>query len=111
SRPDGSPSRFVINFRDWSLERAQEYAQPYERVERLVKPERATNKRAVYRNRWWQFGERQSALYRAIESFDRCIAITRVSKVVQPMFIRSDIVMSEAMVVFAYDDDAHFGLL
>ena len=34
-----------------------------------------------------------------------------VSKTVQPMFIPTDIVVTEQVVVFAYDDDAHFGLL
>ena len=34
SRPDGSPSRWVINFRDWPEERAREYAEPFARVER-----------------------------------------------------------------------------
>ena len=37
--------------------------------------------------------------------------ITRVSKTVQPMLVATGIVMSEQVVVFAYDDDAHFGLL
>ena len=43
SRPDCSPSRWVINFRDWPIERAQEYPEPYEIVERHVRPERAKN--------------------------------------------------------------------
>ena len=111
SRPDGSPSRYVIDFRDWPEERAREYAMPFERVERLVRPERATNKRQVRRERWWQFAERCSGLYRAIATLDRCIVIVRHSKVVQPVFVARGIVMSEATVVFAYDDDAHFGLL
>jgi len=111
SRPDGSPSRWVINFRDWPIERAREYIAPFERVERLVWPERANNKRDVRRERWWQFAERAPGLYRAIAPLDRCVAITRVSKTVQPMFVRSGIVTSEATVVFAYDNDRHFGLL
>jgi hypothetical protein len=111
SRPDGSPSRLVIDFGDWSLERARTYPEPFERVERLVKPERARSNRALYRNRWWQFGERCPGLYRAIASLDRCIAIAQTSNACQPVPVRTGRVFSQALVVFAYDDNAHFGLL
>jgi hypothetical protein len=111
SRPDGSPSRWVINFRDWPEERARSYAEPFERVHRLVWPERAKNKRQVRRERWWQFAERAPNLYRAIAPLDRCIVITQVSKTVQPMLVPSTWVYSHKTVVFAYEDDGHFGLL
>jgi len=110
-RPDFSPSRWVIDFRDWPEERAREYAVPFERVERMVLPERVTANREAHRKRWWQFGETRPALRRAIAPLDRCLVLTRHSKSVQAVFVPSDIVMSEATVVFAYDDDAHFGLL
>jgi hypothetical protein len=110
-RPDTSPSRWVIDFRDWDMERARQYAAPFQRVEALVRPERARNNREVRRQRWWQFAERCPALYRTLSSFDRCLAITRVSKVVQPVFVRTGMVFSDAVAVFAYDDDAHFGVL
>jgi hypothetical protein len=110
-RADGSPSRWIIDFHDWSVERAQTYQLPFERVERLVRPERAKLNREVYRRRWWQFAERVPGLYRAIAPLDRCIAITLVSKVVQPMIVPADIVFAHALAVFAYDNNAYFGLL
>ena len=59
------------------MERAREYAEPFARVERLVRPERVeAQSRARDRERWWQFGERAPELYRAIAPLDRCIAIT-----------------------------------
>ncbi len=111
TRPDGSPSRCVIDFGDLSVDEAAEYAGPFERVERLVKLERAKTNERGYREYWWRFGRPGLALYRAIAPLDRCIAITLVSKVVQPMFVPTGIVYSHAVGVFAYDDDAHFGLL
>ena len=111
-RPDGSPSRWVIDFRDWSQERSREYSLPFERVERLVRPERERNSySASAKTFWWRFERGRSELYRAIAQLDRCIVITRVSKVVQPMFVPTGLVMSEQTCVFAYDEDAHFGLL
>ena len=110
-RPDGSPSRWVIDFRDWPEERAREYLAPFARVEHLVRPERANNKRDARRLRWWQFAERSHNLYRAIAPLDRCIVIAQISSVVQPTFTPTDRVLDQKLVVFAYDDDAHFGLL
>ena len=40
SRPDQSPSRWVINFFDWPIEKAMEYPDCFRIVEEKVKPER-----------------------------------------------------------------------
>lgn len=110
-RRDGSPSRWVIDFKDWTEERARQYLEPFERVERLVRPERVKLNERGYRDRWWQFGRQGQKLYRAIGPLERCIVMARVSNVVLPVFVPTGIVMSEQTTVFAYNDDAHFGLL
>jgi len=110
-RPDSSPSRWVIDFRAWPEDRAREYPAPFERVKALVRPERAKSNREVYRRRWWLFSEHAINLYREIDDHAHCVAITRVSKVVQPVRVSSDTVFSDSLTVFAYDDYAHFGLL
>ena len=38
NEPDQAPGRSIINFRDWPLERSKEFQEPFEIVERLVKP-------------------------------------------------------------------------
>ncbi len=110
-RPDMSPSRWVIDFRNWDEERAREYVLPFERIERLVLPQRARVNRPAHRERWWQFGDVRLQLYRAVSSLDRCMAITLVSNVVQPAFVPVDLVYAHKLGVFAYDDNAHFGML
>src|SRR5699024_5920455 len=80
SRPDCSPSRWVINFGTMSEEEAREYPEPFEIVERDVKPVRAKNKRAPRREYWWRFAERAPELYGAISGLDRVLVIARVSK-------------------------------
>lgn len=92
-------------------ERARGYALPFERVESTVRPERAKVKRAAVRERWWQFEHWRAGLYQAIASLDRCIAITQVSKTVQAMLVPTRVVFDQRVVVFAYDDEAHFGVL
>src|SRR5690606_9193019 len=80
SRPDCSASRWVINFHDWSEDRAKSYPECYERVLRLVKPEREKNSRKVYRDYWWQYAEKRPALLKAMAGLERVIVIARVSK-------------------------------
>jgi len=111
SRPDCSAARWIIDFRDWPIERAREYPAPFEIVERLVKPERAKVKRRTYRENWWRFAEPQIAMRRATAGQARVLVITRVSKAVQPALVRTDGVLSDRLVVFAGADDGLFGLL
>ena len=53
NEPDQAPGRSIINFRDWSLEQAQKYSEPYERVVTLVKPVRAKDNMRSRRENWW----------------------------------------------------------
>ncbi|MET9674722.1 DNA methyltransferase [Streptomyces sp. NPDC006482] len=111
SRPDGSASRWVINFHDWSEAKAKEYPTAYEQVRRLVKPERDANNRKVYRDYWWQYGEKRPAMLKALGDLERMIVLTRHSKSVMPALVSTNQVASEATVVFASADPAMLALL
>jgi hypothetical protein len=110
-RPDVSPSRWVINFSDRELEEAERYPAPFDHVRRLVKQDRAKNNDRRRREIWWQFTRPTLELYSEVESLERCIAITLVSKVVQPALVSADSVFSHKLGVFSYGDLGHFGLL
>jgi hypothetical protein len=43
-RPDGSPSRWVVDFKGWSHDKAADYVVPYARVAERVRPERERNR-------------------------------------------------------------------
>jgi len=102
ANPDQSPSRWVINFFDWPVEKCQrEYPDCFEIVERLVKPERMKGNRAVRREKWWQFAERSSKLYRTIEPLERVLVSCRVSKYVNHSFISDSLVYDVATNVVA----------
>ncbi len=75
SRPDRSPSRWVINFFDWSLEKAQSYEDCYRIVLEKVKPERDLNNRQTRREKWWQYGERAPSLYAAVAGLKQVLVI------------------------------------
>jgi len=111
SRPDCSASRWVINFHDWSEDRAKQYSECYDQVRRLVKPERDRNKIAHRRERWWQYAARTPMLLKAIAGLERVIVLTRHSKIVMPVMVPTGQVYSEATVVFATDDTAMLALL
>jgi hypothetical protein len=110
-RPDCSASRWVINFRDWTQEKAKQYTDAYDIVERLVKPKRATSKRPARRDRWWRYAETAPELYRSIEKLDHVLALSRVGSVVLPVRVSTGPVFSEACVVMALDTFADLAVL
>ena len=110
--PQQQTERWVIDFADWPLKRAEQYEAPFELIERRVKLEVLGKKGYPgWAKRWWQFWNPRPGLRAAISGMDRSIVIGRVSKTVIPVRVSSQNVVSEQLVVFAYDDDAHLGLL
>lgn len=112
TNPDQSPSRWVINFFDWTEEKCREkYPDCFEIVERLVKPERMKVNRAVRREKWWQFAERASKLYRSIAPMQRVLTMALTGKNLAFTFIKPNIVFSHATGVVAKDGYADFTVL
>ncbi|MFD9959216.1 Eco57I restriction-modification methylase domain-containing protein [Amycolatopsis sp. NPDC058986] len=111
SKFDGSASRWVINFRDWNMETAQQYKDCFAIVEEKVKPGRLGNNRKIYRDYWWQYAEKRPALQEAISDLSRMLVIARVSRTGLPIFVSTGQVVSEGTVVFAVDRDAYLALL
>ena len=109
--PQQAASRWVINFSDWSIERAREYPDCFAIVEQLVKPERAKNRDRARRELWWRFTRPTLDLYRAIANQDRVLVIAQTSKTLMPVLVPSGMVYSHATIVFAYEDFGHLGLL
>ena len=85
SRPDQSPSRWVINFRDWPSDRAQGYPDCWRIIEERVRPERQRKKKdekagqEVYvlrrplPERYWQYADKRPELYSRIAAIDRVL--------------------------------------
>ncbi|WP_201294627.1 DNA methyltransferase [Nocardiopsis sp. FR4] len=112
SRPDCSASRWVINFHDWSEERARSYSEVFDIVERLVKPVRlkVTHSKNA-RERWWQYERRRPELYSLISELDRVLVVARVSKTCLPVFVPTGQVLSENTVVFTSNGTSDLALL
>ena len=111
NEPDQVPGRSIINFRDWSLERVQEYLEPYERVVTIVKPVRDKDKMRSRRENWWQFGALASGLYKNLENLPCCFVTARTTKHLSFSAMPTDIVFSDALYVFTTDRWDFFALV
>ena len=109
--PRQTSKKFIINFFDWDEERARSCEHAFAIVEERVAPlRRVLNSRSL-REKWWQYEHQAPALMRGIAGLTRVVVIARVSKTAMPAIVSSDQVINEKVVVFGYDDHAHFGLL
>jgi hypothetical protein len=116
SHPEQQPSRWVICFQDWPLERARHYPDLLQIVEQKVKPEREKLRDGVsgyerIKQRWWLYAAYAQGLRRAIAPLERVLLRSRVSELHTMVFVPPGWIYSEQLVVFAFDDDYHFALL
>jgi hypothetical protein len=92
------------------------YGDAFEIVKERVKPERdqiiGRNPESTRRGRnWWKYAQDANNLYTTIQGMKRVLVRSRVSNINSIAFCRSDIVFSDATVVFAFDDYSHFAVL
>ncbi|MBB4931104.1 hypothetical protein F4561_001924 [Lipingzhangella halophila] len=112
SRPDCSAGRWVINFGDWDRRKAEAYADPYNQVVKLVKPERQEKSYSKFaRENWWKYERVRPELYENISKLSRVISVAQTSKTVMPSFCPTGQVFSHMLVVFAMDDPALLAFL
>ncbi|PCC72331.1 Type II restriction/modification system, DNA methylase subunit YeeA [Nannocystis exedens] len=132
-RRDGAPSRHVIDFGERDLRAAEAFAAPFARVATTVLPARrdaaAEEQRrnadllradpearinrhhAAFLDRWWRLSWRRGEMLAAIAALARYVACVRVTRRPIFEFVSPQIRPSDALVVFALDDDYSFGVL
>lgn len=114
SHPEQKPSRWVICFHDWDLERAKDYSDLLQIVEDRVKPERQKLRGSGDRHSreyWWQFHNYRKELRRAIAPLHRILVRSRIAELHMLIFVPNGWIYNEKTIVFAFDDDYHFSLL
>lgn len=110
SSPTQSPGRWIINFFDWPLEKAEQYSDCIAIVRDKVYPERSLNK-GSYARLWWQYGRRQERLYEAIAPLRWVLAIAQTSQTAALVFVPKNMVYSHKIIVFAFDEYVYFAIL
>jgi hypothetical protein len=123
SQPDQSPSRWVINFFDWPLNRdaapedyvgpvAADYPDCLAIVDTKVKPERERNRYSkTARELWWLYERWRPELYATIKGMKRVLVTAEVSKHINVAFRPVSEVFSHMLIVFPLVGDEDFGLL
>jgi hypothetical protein len=112
SRPDQSPSRWVINFFDWPIERAMEYPDCFHIIEEKVKAERLVNKYSrTAREKWWLYERLRAELYDAISGLERVLVIPETTKYCAFSLSSTSLVFSHMTKVVALGDYASYSIL
>ena len=101
--PDQSPGRSIINFRNWPIERAQEYPELFDIVERDVKPKRESQKDKGGKEYWWRFLRPRVEMQKRLDSLHRCFAVAATTKHLSFSAMPQDYVFSHALFVFTTD--------
>lgn len=110
SSPDQSPSRWIINFFDWPLSQAAQYAECMAIVRERVYPERK-KKKGGYAKYWWQYGRRQDRLYEAIAPLRHVLAVAQTTKYMAIAVLPKGYVYAMMTIIFALDEWWHFAVM
>lgn len=103
--------RYVIDFGAITLEEAGAWPDLLGIVREKVKPARDSLKRKFYRDVWWQFGEKQMALYSTIAPLSRCLVNSQVTKHLVFSFQPTNRVFGHTLYVYALQPFSSFAIL
>lgn len=101
--PEQKPSRSIINFQDWDIDKAREYKLPFSIVEEKVKPFRATQNRERNRDVWWIYAEHRPGMTRNLRTIKHCFVTSWHTKFLNFTSYPVDIVFTNAVYVFTTD--------
>jgi hypothetical protein len=108
---DRSQGEWIIDFHGNTMGEASGFEGPFERIRKLVKPEREGNRDRRRRERWWLHGASGSSLRRAISELPCYIVCCRHTKDWIFRFVDSRTFPDSGTVAFASDDLCFLGYL
>ena len=103
NEPNQAPGRSIINFRDWPLEQAQEYPEPFSIVVEKVKPDREKQKDKGGMEFWWRFLRPRVEMVSRIHNLPRCFVAVWVTKHLNFSLQPTNIIFSNSCYVFTTD--------
>jgi len=108
---DRSKGMYIIDFQGKTEVESALFEMPFEYVRKHVYPSRQNNHRARRRELWWQHGERNLGMRKALVGLNRYIATPRVSKHRFFQFVPAATLADSRVVVIARDDEYFLGVL
>jgi len=115
SDPEHRHHRRVINFGSMKLDEAMQWPDLLSIVEERVKPERdmRTNNAIALRQKqyWWRYRSDTPHLFAAIKDLSRCLAHSQVSSYLCFVFVKTNLLFSHKVLVFAFDSYSAFSVL
>jgi len=114
SRPDQTPSRWVINFQTWELEKAQRYPECLKILEERVKPYRdsvVAKGKQIHEYDYWKFWDKRLDGYALLNGLNRVLVAAQTSKYLSISFQPTGIIYSHATIVFAFEQGRYFSVL
>jgi hypothetical protein len=107
-----SRNMWIIDFGvDMAEAEAALYEAPFEYVRQHVRPERLTNARAAYAERWWLHVEARSGMRKALAGLLRYIGTPNVTKHRLFVWLPPETLPHHQLIVVARSDDFTFGVL
>lgn len=98
--PTHSHRRYVINFGEMTERDANRWPDLMAILRERVKPEREKKSKEIAQWPWWQFWRARAELYRAIHGLEQALVVSRVSQYFGFVFLPSNQVYSDRLVVF-----------
>lgn len=109
--PTQSPQRYVINYYDWSEEKAKEYIETFNILLTNVKPERVKVNREARQKYWWRFGDRAVNLYERIKNNHSVFVVCRVTKYLSFSKVSANYVYDIGANTLSFQNFKHFSIL
>lgn len=109
--PEQAARRRIINFFDWSEERARRYSAPFQILCNKVKAVRQLNNRPLYRDRWWIYAENRPGLIKALRNLKNCFVTAATTKFLNFSVSSADRVFTHALFVFTSESFSDYSVL
>jgi type I restriction-modification system DNA methylase subunit len=106
-----TPSRWIINFHDWPMHKAQLYQPAFKHLEDHLKNARRTSKSKRLREIWWQHCAQRKTLYRAISNLKQVLVRSRISNRHILSFVPNSWIFADGITIFATQDHSALSLL
>jgi type II restriction/modification system DNA methylase subunit YeeA len=104
-------SVWTIDFGMMPIEEAAQYELPFEYVKHHIFPLRTKGRKALYGERWWQYGRPRVEMRIALKGLTRYIATPATAKHRIFVWVPAEVLCNQGTLVYARSEDFFMGML